>query len=144
MTRITDPQASATSPSPEPHNGKRIVLAEDDPFISRMYLTKLSGAGYEVIVTNNGRDALEQIKELHPDLMMLDINMPELTAFDVVRALQSDGYEFSNSHVVILTNSADPRDRQTASSMGLDYLVKAEMTPRGVLEHISQKLGVKG
>lgn len=119
---------------------KKIVLAEDDPFISRMYLTKLEQAGYTTRLAANGRDAVEAIAELHPDLVMLDINMPELSGFEVVRTLQASGYDFSSTIVVVLTNSADPKDRSVAEGLGFDYLVKAEMTPKSVLDHINEKL----
>jgi CheY-like chemotaxis protein len=119
---------------------KLILIAEDDPFISRMYEIKLQGAGLRVIVKNNGRDAFEAIRSEHPNLAILDINMPELSGLDVLAALQNDGFDFSSMPVIVLTNSSELSDRNKAHSFGAEYLVKAELTPREVLDIISKKL----
>jgi two-component system alkaline phosphatase synthesis response regulator PhoP len=121
---------------------KVVLIAEDDPFISRMYQIKLESAGFNVILKTNGRDAYEAIKSDHPNLAVLDINMPELTGLEVLSALQNDNFDFSAMPVIVLTNSSELSDRNTAHSYGAEYLVKAELTPREVLNMISEKLGV--
>lgn len=143
MPRVSDPQDGQTAPNSLPSNGHIILLAEDDPFISRMYETKLTNAGYKVEKVNNGRDAYDHIKNNSPDLVMLDINMPELTGFDVCRTLISDGVPDLTKKIIILTNSANPVDRKTANDMGFEYVVKADLTPRDVVEKINARLGVK-
>jgi DNA-binding response OmpR family regulator len=122
--------------------GKTILIAEDDPFISRMYQIKLSSAGFEVIVKTNGRDAFEAVKAEHPSLMILDINMPELSGLEVLAALAAEGFDFAATPAIVLTNSSSMDDRKKAGSYGADYLVKAEMTPRQVLDMINNKLGL--
>jgi DNA-binding response OmpR family regulator len=122
---------------------KTILIAEDDPFISRMYEIKLQGAGFRVVVKNNGRDAFEAIKSDHPNLAILDINMPELSGLDVLGALQNDSFDLTGMPVIVLTNSSALEDRNRAHSYGAEYLVKAELTPREVLNIINSKLGVK-
>jgi CheY-like chemotaxis protein len=144
MTRISNPQdCQPQSESKMASNGKTILLAEDDPFISRMYIIKLEGAGYKVQLANNGRDAYDLIKSVKPDLILLDINMPELTGFEVVKALVSDHEKELISRITVLTNSANPADRKMASDLGIDYVVKADLTPHDVLDRINTKLGVK-
>lgn len=143
MARISKESDIPQTPGSLPSNGKTIVLAEDDPFISRMYQAKLSMAGYTVLVEANGREAYEKIKEVVPDLMMLDLNMPELTGFDILKALQQDNYDFSKSAPIILTNSSDPENIDMAKQLGVEYLIKAELTPKSVLDYINNKLGVK-
>jgi CheY-like chemotaxis protein len=122
---------------------KTIILAEDDPFISRMYQVKLSGAGFGVTIKTNGREAYEAIKADKPSLIMLDINMPELSGLEVLAALAGDGFDFSATPVIVLTNSSDPDDRKRAEQYGATYVVKAELTPRQVLDLIDEKLGLK-
>ncbi len=136
---VTDPVAA---PAPTDGDSKIVLIAEDDPFISRMYQIKLEGAGFKVIVKNNGRDAFEAIKSEHPNLAVLDINMPELSGLEVLGALQNDNFDFSAMPVIVLTNSSALSDRNAAHSYGADYLVKAELTPREVLNLISTKLGL--
>lgn len=123
-------------------NRKLILIAEDDPFISRMYQIKLESAGFNVIVKNNGRDAFEAIKTEQPNLAVLDINMPELSGLEVLSALQNDNFDFASMPVIVLTNSSELSDRNVAHSYGAEYLVKAELTPREVLTMISEKLGL--
>lgn len=142
MTRITDSGDIVPSTTALPPNGKTILLAEDDPFISRMYQTKLSNSGFKVVVKANGREALETIKETHPDLMMLDVSMPELSGLEVLENLSSNGYDFKASPVLILTNSSDPEMRVKAESLGAEYVVKADVTPRNVLDRINAKLNI--
>lgn len=141
MARVSNPQENDAGPSSKPKNGKTILLAEDDPFISRMYQTKLTSAGFNVIWVNNGRDAYDQIKSSPPDLVMLDVMMPELTGFQVAVALKADG-KLETKKVMMLTNSANPKDRQQAADLGVDYFIKSDLTPREVLDHINKKLGV--
>jgi DNA-binding response OmpR family regulator len=137
------PAEAQGSASESKDDGKKtILIAEDDPFISRMYQIKLESAGFHVVVKNNGRDAFEAVKTEHPNLAVLDINMPELSGLEVLSALQNDGFDFSSMPVIVLTNSSELSDRNTAHSYGAEYLVKAELTPREVLDMISQKLGL--
>lgn len=136
----------AVQPNPaptQPTDSRKVVLvAEDDPFISRMYQIKLESAGLRVIVKANGRDAYEAIKAAAPSLLLLDINMPELTGLELLSALASDNFDFSTMPIMVLTNSSNPEDKKTAQSYGADYLVKADYTPREVLDMIQQKLGI--
>jgi CheY-like chemotaxis protein len=125
----------------QPSTSKKLILiAEDDPFISRMYQIKLEGAGFNVIVKNNGRDAYETIKQERPALVILDINMPELTGLEVLQALSNDGVTTKDIPAFVLTNSSELADRKRALSYGAEYLVKAELTPRQVLNMIADKL----
>jgi DNA-binding response OmpR family regulator len=107
-----------------------------------MYETKLKLSGYTVIVCNNGRDAYESIKVNNPNLLLLDINMPELSGFEVLSALSGDNYDLSTTPIMVLTNSSNLADMKTAESFGADYMIKAELTPRSVLDRINSKLGV--
>lgn len=143
---VAAPAVPVTAPTAPPaavdSDAKTILIAEDDPFISRMYQIKLESAGFRVVLKNNGRDAFEAVKSEHPNLAVLDINMPELSGLEVLSALQNDGFDFTQMPVIVLTNSSELSDRNTAHSYGAEYLVKAELTPREVLNIISGKLGL--
>src|SRR4051812_7838253 len=108
MNRISNPNDVATpAASPLPANGKTIMIAEDDPFIARMYETKLGLSGYKVILANNGRSAFESIKQTKPDLLLLDINMPELSGFEVLNALAGEEFDMAEMPIMVLTNSSN-------------------------------------
>jgi len=121
--------------------GRLILLAEDDPFISRMYQTKLETGGFSVAMAGNGREAVEIINNDHPDLVMLDLDMPEMTGWQALEKLRADGFDFSTMPIIILTNSSKVEDRDRAKEYAADYLVKADITPRQVLDIINTKLG---
>lgn len=141
MSRITGPQDTPSSQDPSlPHNGKTILLGEDDPFISRMYDTKLTLAGYKVIVKNNGRDLYDEIKHNHPDLLLLDLHMPDMTGLELLAALKADNFDFSSMPIIIVTNSTDPDEEKRAKSYNVEYCIKADLTPKQVLDMINQKL----
>ena len=144
MPRVSKPEDVPQGANQQPSNGKTILIAEDDPFISRMYETKLQMAGYTVILKSNGREAYDALRAETPDLVLLDINMPELTGFEVLNALHSEGVAIDPKKVIILTNSSGSENVDKAKELGVDFLIKADLTPRAVLDKINAKLGVKG
>ncbi len=121
-------------------SGPYILIAEDDPFISRMYQVKLSGGGYRVQVASNGREAYEMIKAEQPNLIMLDLNMPEVSGMQLLELLRVEHYDLQSMPVVVLTNSSREEDRAAAAQYGADYLVKADLTPRQVLDYVAGRL----
>lgn len=117
-----------------------VVLAEDDPFISRMYTVKLQSSGLNIVLARSGRAAVEAITKNQPRLVMLDINMPELTGFEVYDVLKNNHYDWSRSEVIFLTNSSKKEDVDRANKLGCDYIIKSDSTPKEVLEKIESKL----
>lgn len=118
---------------------KAILLAEDDLAIARMYQTKFEASGYKVTAVADGQAAYEALKADSPALALLDINMPELTGFEVLAKLKG---KLGGVKLIMLTNSSTDADRQSAASYGADYIVKAEYTPGSLLAHINELLGV--
>jgi len=117
-----------------------IVIAEDDPYISRMYDFKLGIVGYKVAVATEGKEAVELIQKNRPKLVLMDIYMPELSGFEVIDELLGDGYDLAQTKFVFLTNSTRQRDIDRAKSIGADYLRKADLTPTEVENIIRSKL----
>lgn len=122
---------------------KSVLIAEDDPFISTMYQTKLEQSGYTVHLLNNGRDAYDAIKKLHPDAIIMDINMPEITGLAVLAALKNEGVDVTATPTVVLTNSSDPKDHAEAKALGIQLMIKADSTPQQILEAIEAKFQTK-
>ena len=69
---------------------KKVVLIEDDEMISSMYQTKLTQDGFEVFVGLNGADGLVTVKKNKPDIVLLDIIMPQLDGFTVLQEIKKD------------------------------------------------------
>lgn len=118
-----------------------VIVVEDDPFISRMYQVKLAKAGYHILMGANGKEGVKLINENHPKLVLMDINMPEMSGIEAIKELKHQGYDFSKTAVVFLTNSNNPNDIEQVAGLGGEYIIKADQTPRGVLELIQRKLG---
>src|SRR3990167_1739310 len=88
--------------------GKIVLLAEDDKFLSTAMGDKLVREGFTVIRTMSGVEAVEQAKAEHPDLILLDIIMPQKTGFEVLSELRLDETT-RNIPVIILSRSEERR-----------------------------------
>jgi len=119
---------------------KKILVAEDDQAISIMYKGKLKSDGYIVIAASNGADALEFAKKEKPDLVMLDVIMPQLDGFGVLAELKKDP-KTKDIPAIMLTNLGTDEDREKGAKLGaVDYIVKANMTPSQISEKIKKYL----
>jgi DNA-binding response OmpR family regulator len=108
---------------------KKILIVEDDEAISNMYQTKLKQGGYEVLSAFNGADGLSMAKKEKPDLILLDVILPQLDGFAVLEELK-EGKDTAKILVVMLTNLSTSEDQAKAKQLGADaYLVKASLTP---------------
>jgi len=96
---------------------KKIVLAEDDPASRELLRELLERWGYEVAEAADGGEALAKIRELMPDLAILDIQMPVLDGFSVLRSIRED-QRFDQMPILALTAFAMDGDKQRALSQG--------------------------
>ena len=121
-------------------NGKKtILLVEDDTMISSMYGTKFEQSNFEVLMANNGADGLELALANKPDLILLDIIMPQLDGFTVLEKLKADP-KTKNIPVILLTNLGTEEDIKKGQELGAkDYLVKANLTPAEVLDKVKKE-----
>ena len=96
----------------------RILLADDEPQIRRLYREMLEGNGYEVTVAEDGTDVMERIAEADHDLMVLDLYMPNMDGFEVLKALQAE-----EQHVpVIVMTGHFPDDVVAERLRGLEVV----------------------
>lgn len=99
-----------------------VLVVDDDPNISYLVSSALRLEGYRTLVAETGREALRQVDEGHPDLLVLDVMLPELDGFDVLKRLRQDGF---SQPVIFLTarDAGDDRVRGLQAG-GDDYVVK--------------------
>ena len=103
-------------------SNKCILIAEDDAAIRRVLADSLAGAGYEVCTAPNGRAALELLLTTPIDLALMDVNMPEINGFQLLRMMQR---ECPGIPSIILTACGDEQDRVKGLQLGADdYVVK--------------------
>ena len=123
--------------------GKIVLLAEDDKFLSTAMGDKLVREGFTVIRTMSGVEAVEQAKAEHPDLILLDIIMPQKTGFEVLSELRLDETT-RNIPVIILSNLGQEADIKRARDLGaIDYLVKSDVEMKTVVAKIEETLARK-
>lgn len=118
---------------------RRIVIIEDDIAISEMYRLKLQSEGYEVQVAKNGRDGLELIQKLKPDMILLDLMMPEMTGEELLQELRKTE-EGKKVKVVVLTNIGENELPESLRAMVDRYIVKAYYTPQQVVDLVKDSL----
>ena len=118
----------------------KILIIEDDRFIAKMYQTKLSLEGYDVDVAENGQIGVEKIKSFQPDLVLLDIIMPEMDGFGVLEVIREDA-AINSTPVIIMSNLAQEDHLKRAKALGAkDYIVKSQYTPLDVVKKIQEVL----
>lgn len=119
---------------------RKILVAEDNPASRELLREILVAHGYEVAEVSNGQEALEKIADTRPDLVLLDIQMPILDGFSVVRRLRQDP-RFARLRVVALTAYAMRGDRERALAAGFDAYITKPVTVAAIRAQIERFLG---
>ena len=115
---------------------KKVLVVEDEEMLSTMYKVKFENDGYDVSVANNGADGLEMAAKVVPDLILLDIIMPKIDGFAVLKKLKEDP-KTAVLPVVMLTNLTEESVVQESLHLGaVGYLVKVKYTPPQVVEKV--------
>jgi two-component system KDP operon response regulator KdpE len=104
----------------------RILVVDDEPQIRRIMRETLTGSGYEVDDARGGMECLEKVRQFRPDLVLLDINMPEMGGVEVCKAIRAD----SNIAIIMLTVRKAESDKVAALDAGADdFVTKPFSTP---------------
>lgn len=119
---------------------EKIVIIEDDLAISQMYRMKFEVEGYNVEIAENGKIGLELIEKMRPDVVLLDLMMPEMNGDEMLAKLRATDYG-KDIRVIILTNMGEQEAPKTLEALNVDsFIVKAEMTPRQVAEFVKKRI----
>jgi len=102
----------------------KILVAEDEKDIRELIAFTLRFAGYDVVLTNNGAEALEKVEVEKPDLVILDVRMPRMTGYEVCRRMKEDP-ETEDIPVVFLSAKGQDREVQEGYESGAEeYIIK--------------------
>jgi two-component system response regulator VicR len=102
--------------------GERVLLVEDEPAVARGLQYGLERAGYDVLWASTGEEALQMAYGQNPDLILLDIRLPDISGFEVLRQLRADNFR---QPILVLTARDEPTDKVLGLELGADdYVVK--------------------
>jgi PleD family two-component response regulator len=119
---------------------KTILVVDDDRFYGNICKVKLTKEGFNVVVMTNGAWAIKAVAASKPDLILLDLVMPEMDGFETLKALKSDSTS-KNIPVIALTNLGQPEDVKKAMSLGaVDYMIKTVITIQKMVEKVRSHL----
>lgn len=121
----------------------KVALVEDDPFLREICSKKLAKEGYTVYEAIDGQQALDTVKKVKPDIVLLDIILPAIDGFQILHELRQNADKaIASVPIIMLSNLGQDDDIKKAMEMGAnDYLVKAHFTTEEIAEKIKKILG---
>jgi CheY-like chemotaxis protein len=120
---------------------KKILIIEDEEIMVTLLQKKLTGEGYEISVARDGNEGIRAMKEVKPDLILLDIIMPKMGGFEVMGEMSKDK-ELKKIPVIVISNSGQPVELDRAQKLGAkDWLIKTEFDPQEVVDKVKKQIG---
>lgn len=121
----------------------KILIIEDDPFLSEMYVAKFTQVNFEVEVAIDGQEGLRKIEKNKPDLILLDIVLPKMDGFEILEKIKNNP-QLKKIPVVLLTNLGQRNEVEKGLGLGADeYIIKAHFTPTAVVAKVKEILARK-
>jgi len=118
----------------------KIIMVEDDPLISEIYQKKFTESGFEVAIATSGEEALKALKNGPADLMLLDLVMPRMSGFDIIKKIREDETNASLK-IIIFSNTSQKEDRDKAMQLGANgFIAKSEFKPSDLVNEIKRYL----
>ncbi len=116
---------------------KKILVVDDERHIVRLVEVNLARAGYDVITAYDGVEALEKVKQENPDMIVLDVMMPRMDGFEVLKHLQADP-DTQDIPVIMLTAKAQDADIFRGWSSGVSSYLTKPFNPRELLTFVER------
>ncbi len=133
----------AASPNPGPGQKFRLLVADDNPSNLTLLARYLQQEEYELTTASNGPETLEKARAEQPDLLLLDVNMPEMDGFQVLEQIRSNPATAHIPVIIVTAARLDPVDMQYALNLGADDYVMKPFDRRELLARIRTRLRVK-
>lgn len=123
-----------------PETAKKILLAEDDEFLSSLLHNRLLREGFTVALAKNGDEVVELLKSFKPDLVLLDIILPGKLGFEILEDMRQDP-KISKIPFMVMSNLGQDEDIAKAKRLGaIDYFVKARIVIDDLIKRIASFL----
>jgi len=120
---------------------KKILIADDNENIRDALTYLLEDEGYALSMAKDGSDALKKVREFHPDILFLDIMMPEMNGYEVCRVIKSDP-KLKNIYVIMLTAKGQVAEQERGKEVGADEYIVKPFSPMEILSKIKNILDV--
>ncbi len=118
---------------------KKIMIVEDDASIYEMYKLKFEMEWFEVLVCDNWLKALSKITDFKPDVLLIDIMMPQMDGFETLKAIKELTSTLRKTKIIILSNLNSLKDVEKWYELWADeYILKAAVTPKELIERIEK------
>ena len=119
----------------------KILLIEDEEIMIELLERKLVQEGYEVLVARDGEEGLRLMRENWPNLILLDIILPKMGGFDVLKEMERNP-SLKKIPVIIISNSGQPVELSKAIRFGVkDWLIKTQFEPQELIDKIVRQIG---
>ena len=123
---------------------RRVLLAEDDRFLRRAAESRLRQGGFTVLTAVDGEEALRMTRAERPDLVLLDLIMPKLQGFEVLKMLKEDPAT-APIPVIVLSNLGQDEDLKQAMDLGaIAYFIKAHLSLQELVQRVADTLATRG
>ena len=118
---------------------KKILIADDNENIRDALTYLLEDEGYELLLAKDGADTLRKVRERKPDILILDIMMPEINGYDVCRTIKNDP-DLKSIYVIMLTAKGQVAEQERGKEVGADEYIVKPFSPMEILARVKSLL----
>lgn len=118
---------------------KKILLVEDDSFLSSLLKNRLQKEGFDIVLAKDGDEAVNYLRNIKPDLLLLDLILPKKTGFEVMEELRSNPQLQGNVNlpIIVISNLGQQEDITKSRQLGaIEYYIKAKVSIDELVEKI--------
>ncbi len=119
---------------------KKILIADDNENIRDALTYLLEDEGYKLWLAKDGSDTLKKVREVQPDILFLDIMMPEINGYDVCRIIKNDP-ALKNTYVIMLTAKGQVAEQERGKEVGADEYIVKPFSPMEILTKVKTIFG---
>ncbi len=118
---------------------KKVLIADDNENIRDALTYLLEDEGYELLLAKDGADTLRKVREQKPDILFLDIMMPEINGYDVCRTIKNDP-DLKSIYVIMLTAKGQVAEQERGKEVGADEYIVKPFSPMEILARVKSLL----
>ena len=118
---------------------KKILIADDNENIREALTYLLEDEGYKLVLAKDGADTLKKVKEFRPDILFLDIMMPEMNGYEICQIIKNDE-ELKATYVIMLTAKGQVAEQERGKEVGADEYIVKPFSPMEILNKIKNIL----